>query len=69
MTSVDHCARPIPAAKHLLKTISACVTAAVLIGAPALPRMAQAGDIPTFAVEASWPKVPRPTPARGAPVR
>ena len=39
-----------------LKTISACVTAAVLIGAPALPRIAQAGDIPTFAVEASWPK-------------
>ena len=56
MTPVHHRARPTPAATHLLKTISAYITAAVLIGAPALPRPAQAGDIPAFAVEASWPK-------------
>jgi hypothetical protein len=36
--------------------ISAFLLAAVLIGAAALPRSAQAGEVPTFAVDASWPK-------------
>ena len=49
-------ARSIPAVTHFAKTISACVTAAVLIGTPLTSRTAQAGDIPTFAVDASWPK-------------
>ena len=44
------------AARSLAKTVSVCIAAAVLIGAPALPRAAHAGDIPTFAVDASWPK-------------
>src|SRR3954454_23174484 len=55
MTPMQNRARPIPAA-NLLNTISACLTAAVLLGAPALPGAAHAGDIPTFAVDASWPK-------------
>ena len=33
-----------------------CLTAALLIGAPVLPRIAHASEIPTFAVDASWPK-------------
>ena len=49
-------ARPIPAVTYLARSISACVTAAVLIGTPLASRAAQAGDIPTFAVDASWPK-------------
>jgi len=39
-----------------LKTISAVLAAATLIGLTALPRAAEAGDVPTFAVDASWPK-------------
>src|SRR5256886_3337315 len=35
------------------KAISACFTAAMLVAAPA---SSHAGDIPTFAVDASWPK-------------
>ncbi len=49
-------ARPMPAVAILTKTISACIAAAALIGAPALTTTAQAGEIPTFAVDASWPK-------------
>jgi DNA-binding beta-propeller fold protein YncE len=33
-----------------------CLAAAVAIGALTLPQIAFAGDIPTFAVDASWPK-------------
>ena len=56
MMPVHHRARSTPAVKHLARTISACIAAAVLIGVPALSRTAQAGDVPTFAVDASWPK-------------
>jgi DNA-binding beta-propeller fold protein YncE len=42
-------------ALRALATIS-ILTAAALIAATALPRVAQAGEIPTFAVDASWPK-------------
>jgi len=48
-----HRARSIPAAVNLTRTIFA---AAMLIGAVATPRAALAGDIPKFAVDASWPK-------------
>ena len=41
------------ARQNFCKAISACFTAAMLIAAPAPSR---AGDIPTFAVDASWPK-------------
>ena len=37
----------------LSRTIAACFTAAMLIATPA---PSHAGDIPTFAVDASWPK-------------
>ena len=37
----------------LSRTIAACFTAAMLVAAPA---SSHAGDIPTFAVDASWPK-------------
>src|SRR5882757_11275781 len=48
--------RAIPAVQHFAKTIAACVTAAVLIGVPLSMRSAEAGDVPTFAVDATWPK-------------
>src|SRR6185312_12397141 len=48
MTPTRHRAR-----QHLCNTISACFAAALLIAAPA---PSHAGDIPTFAVDASWPK-------------
>ena len=41
------------ARQNLCKAISACFTAAMLIATPA---PSHAGDIPTFAVDASWPK-------------
>jgi hypothetical protein len=44
------------AAATLSRTVAVCIAAAVLIGAPALPRAAHAGEIPTFAVDAAWPK-------------
>ena len=53
---MHHRARSIPAVQHLSRTIFAGLTAAMLIGVAAMPRAALAGDIPTFAVEASWPK-------------
>jgi hypothetical protein len=40
----------------LAKTLCLLIAAALLIGASALPRPALAGDIPTFAVDAAWPK-------------
>ena len=46
-----------PAAKEYLTiNIIAGVAAAMLIGVPAMPRAAFAGEVPTFAVDASWPK-------------
>ncbi len=56
MMPMHHRARSIPAVKHFAKTIAACLAAAVLIGTPLSLRPAQAGDVPTFAVDASWPK-------------
>jgi len=38
------------------RTASILIASAVLFGAQALPRTAHAGEIPTFAVEAAWPK-------------
>jgi len=49
-------ARSIPGARNLTTTISAAIAAAALIGLPALTCAARAGDVPTFAVDASWPK-------------
>ena len=40
----------------LSRTISAIITATVLIVAPALSRAVHAGETPTFAVDPSWPK-------------
>src|SRR5947209_17868350 len=40
----------------MTKTISAVIAAAALIGTVALSQPARAGDVPTFAVDASWPK-------------
>ena len=37
-------------------TISLCITAALAICTSGLPRSASAGEIPTFTVDASWPK-------------
>src|SRR6187200_3379570 len=53
---MHHRARSIPAIQHLSKTILAGLTAATLIGIAAIPLPALAGDVPTFAVDASWPK-------------
>ncbi|MGH6884239.1 MAG: hypothetical protein ACREFM_25180, partial [Hypericibacter sp.] len=53
---MQHRARSIPAVHHLSKTIFAGIAAAMLIGLTAIPHAACAGDVPTFAVEASWPK-------------
>jgi 6-phosphogluconolactonase (cycloisomerase 2 family) len=41
---------------RLSRTASVLIAAATLIGALAFPRAADAGEIPTFAVDASWPK-------------
>ena len=43
----------IRARQNLCNAISACFTAAMLVAAPA---SSQAGDVPTFAVDAAWPK-------------
>ena len=56
MTPMHHRARSIPAVRQISRIILAGVTATMLIGVTAMPRPALAGDIPTFAVEASWPK-------------
>ena len=55
MMPMHHRARPIPAAARLPKPFLACVAAAALIGHPR-SAPAHAGDVPTFAVDASWPK-------------
>ena len=44
------------AAARFANIFSVCVTASVLIAAAATSRTAHAGDIPAFAVDASWPK-------------
>src|SRR3981189_607407 len=44
------------AAAHLSRTISVFVAAAALIGTAALSQPVRAGDIPTFAIDAAWPK-------------
>jgi hypothetical protein len=41
---------------RLSRAASILIAAAALIGAAWLPRAADAGEIPTFAVDASWPK-------------
>jgi hypothetical protein len=46
--------RPMRAASQLAKAL--CVTAATSIGALTTTQIASAGDIPTFAVDPSWPK-------------
>ena len=40
----------------LSRTVFICIAAALLIGSPALSCTAHAGEIPTFAVDPSWPK-------------
>ena len=40
----------------MTKAISVVIAAAALIGTAALSQPARAGDAPTFAVDASWPK-------------
>ena len=44
------------AAARFANIFSVCVTTSVLIAASATSRTAYAGDIPAFAVDASWPK-------------
>src|ERR1700730_14983229 len=56
MTPMHHRGQLSRAVAGFPSTISAFLLAAVRIGAAALPRSAQAGEIPTFAVDASWPK-------------
>ncbi len=56
MTPMHHRRYQNQAVARLSRNIAACIAAAVLIGAPALPCAAQAGEIPTFAVDAAWPK-------------
>src|SRR5437879_9260044 len=56
MTPTQHRGDRLRTVARFAKTISACIAASVLIGAPALPRAAHAGEIPTFAVDAAWPK-------------
>src|SRR3977135_1609304 len=43
-------------AAGLTRTVSICIAAAALIGITALPHAAYAGEVPKFAVDASWPK-------------
>src|SRR5260370_8026314 len=56
MTPIQNRGYQICAVARLFRTISVCIAATVLIGAPALSGAAHAGDIPTFAVDATWPK-------------
>src|SRR5712671_69218 len=41
------------AAARLSRAVSILIASAMLIGASALPRIAQAGEVPTFAVDAA----------------
>jgi hypothetical protein len=56
MTPMHHRGRSFRAAARLSQIVSLAVTSAILIAAPALKSAARAGEIPTFAVDASWPK-------------
>ena len=56
MTPMQNRARSARTAAALCKTFSLRIGSAILIAAPALTPTAHAGDIPTFAVDASWPK-------------
>jgi hypothetical protein len=56
MTPMQDRGRLMRAAASLSRTASIFIASAALIAAPALPRPAYAGDIPTFAVDAAWPK-------------
>ena len=56
MTPMLHPGRSVRAAARLSQIVSLAATAALLCAAPALTRAAQASEIPTFAVDASWPK-------------
>ena len=56
MTPMHHRAYRVRAAARLFRIVSILIAAVTLIAAPALTRAAHAGEIPTFAVEASWPK-------------
>ena len=56
MTPMQTRARSIAARASLCRTVSICIAAVLLIGAQLHPRIAHAGEIPTFAVDASWPK-------------
>src|SRR5689334_9701905 len=49
-------ARPIAAAPRLTTHVSIAFAGLALIAASALPSPARGGDVPTFAVDASWPK-------------
>jgi hypothetical protein len=46
---------PVPNRGYVFKSLS-ILFASLLIAAPALPRAVHAGEIPTFAVDAAWPK-------------
>src|SRR3984957_6662027 len=49
-------AHSLPVRASLSRNVFMCIAAALLIGAPALSRTAHAGEVPTFAVDPSWPK-------------
>jgi hypothetical protein len=54
------------ATAHLSKSVSIALAGLALIGASAITSPARAGDVPTFAVDASWPK---PLPNTGSSAR
>ena len=56
MTPMLRRGRFVRSTARLSHIVSLVVTFAILIAAPALTRAAHAGEIPTFAVDASWPK-------------
>src|SRR6202162_6383820 len=56
MTPMHHRGRSFRAAARLSQIVCLAVTSVILIAARGLTRAAQAGEIPTFAVDASWPK-------------
>ena len=56
MTPTPHRGRTKRFVASLSRAVSVLIAAAALIGTTALPRVAHAGDIPTFAVDPSWPK-------------
>jgi hypothetical protein len=56
MATMPNHARSKLALANLFRTISAFLVSVLLIAATALPRSAHGGEIPTFAVDAAWPK-------------